>query len=144
VSRQGFHSAKGTLVIPQTAPVTIQLRGQGDCLVAIELVTKNGSGATEPFIGRAEVAIETAQGRRIESMTDNWRAQLRLPGGRITLSATAPEADVVTPDRVTIDMQSNQQRTVQFEVTPARTFQNPAVQLLAFVCRRVPPSPRPK
>lgn len=142
VSRPGFVTAHGVLTVPQSEPTIIRLTTRGDCQVTIEFVTANESGSLEPFIGHAEVVVETREGRRIEAVTNRSSAVLNLPAGPIALSMTAPEALSIQPNPQSFELEPNDHRIARFEVTTAQTLQNPVVQLLAFVCRRVPESPQ--
>jgi hypothetical protein len=113
--------------------------------VQVRLIEQVGS-AERPFVGAAKVLIQSANDSRVESMDGRPEASFPLPTGDFTITVTSPESERVSPSSASVSLRDDSQasQTLTFAISPAPILRNPDVQLLAFVCRRVPRCPNPR
>jgi Carboxypeptidase regulatory-like domain len=139
ITRQGFAPAKAAVQVPQSGPASIRLQRLDPCEVTVELITEDTQSL---YKGRAQLTVTTSEGTRIEAIDDRDLATVKLPAGRSTLVLTVPGAEAVTPREQVLDLQPGERRPVRFTVRPAFVLEMRDVSLLAYVCRRVPASPK--
>jgi hypothetical protein len=144
VEKAGFATVQGAVTVPQNAPQTIRMRQVASCQVLVRLI-EQVDGAQRPFDGAAKVVIQDARSRRLESMDGRSQASFSLPPGDFTFVVTSTEAEQISPARASVTLRVGGQasQTLTFTIQPAPMLRNPEVQLLGFVCRRVPLSPAP-
>ena len=145
VAKTGFATVNGSITVPQTAPQTIRMRQVAACELLVRLM-RQVDGGQQPFVGIAKVLIQTPQGRRLESMDGRSEASFSLPPGKATITVTSPEAERISPPSASVNLRagSGTRPTLLFTISPASTLVNADVQLLGFVCRRVPRCPNPE
>jgi hypothetical protein len=145
VEKAGFETVDGSITVPQTEVQTIRMRRVASCQVQVRLIEQVGS-AERPFVGAAKVLIQSANDSRVESMDGRPEASFPLPTGDFTITVTSPESERVSPSSASVSLRDDSQasQTLTFAISPAPILRNPDVQLLAFVCRRVPRCPNPR
>jgi hypothetical protein len=145
VSKAGFNTVHGSITVPQTAPLTIRMQQIASCRVQVRLV-EQGDGAQRPYADTAKVFIETGGRRRIESMDGRSETVFSLPPGGHTITVTCPAAQKISPPSARIQLSAGQQPhpTLTFTIDRAITISNPEIQVLGFLCRRIPRSPNPE
>ncbi|MEP0873831.1 carboxypeptidase-like regulatory domain-containing protein [Trichocoleus desertorum AS-A10] len=145
VDKPGFITARGFIAVPQVKdPPVITMSPAVKEQLKISLV-EQGSEATYPFIGSAKVVIEGDNTQQVETFINRSDAMVSLSPGKYTVMVTSETAEKILPpsQAVVILPQGNSSNApqVQFTIYPAPQIINPEVQLLGFICKRVPPCP---
>lgn len=145
VVKAGFETASGSITVPQATLQTITMKRTASCQVQVRLI-EHGDGAEQPFTGAAKVHIQSTDYNRVESMDGRAEANFPLTPGDFNITVTSPESEQISPSSVRVSLRDGGQasQTLTFTVQPAPMLRNPDVQLLGFVCRRVPRCPNPK
>jgi len=140
VEKAGLTTVKVAITVPQTTPQTIRMRQRASCELLVRLQSEDG----QPFVGDAKVLIRNASGRRLESIQGRSQATFSLPPGDFTIAVVSPEAGRISPSvtPITLRAGSSARPTLTFMIFPVPVLRNPGVQLLGFVCRRVPACPK--
>ena len=140
-SKKGFKQCTGAIVIPQKNPVTIRLDQIELSKMKIHLLCENGS----PFTGKATVFIKKIDDWQVESMDGHSERIFFLSTGEYLVSVHSSEADIITPPNreVTISDGEPEIKVIEFIATESSFLYKEEIQLLGFVCKRVPKSPDP-
>lgn len=139
VSKSGYSTARSTLVVPHAGALVLQLRELATCSLRVRLVESTDQGDL-PFTGSARITLQSAHGARIENVRGP-DPSFRLPAGKTRVSVASVEAASVTPAAATAVLSATAAQTLTFRIERAPLLQNPHVQLLAVVCRRLDRSP---
>jgi hypothetical protein len=142
VSKSGFTDVKGTISVPQAAPLTIQMNQSATCEVRVRLLEEI-AGKQQPFTAGVKLLIRSATSIRLESIEGRSEASFFLQPGSYTISATSPLVTQISPAQANIVLQQGQTTpaTLTFSVSRAMTISNPEIQVLGFLCRKIPRSP---
>lgn len=145
VTKAGFNAVQGSITVPQTTPLTINMRQIASCRVQVRIMERV-EGSQRPFAGSAKAFIETGGRRRIESMDGRSEAIFSLPPGNHTITVTSPAAQKISPPSARVQLSAGRQPqpTLTFTIDRAVTLSNPETQVLGFLCRRIPLSPNPE
>jgi hypothetical protein len=145
VVKAGFETVHGSITVPQTAVQTIHMRRVSSCQLQVRLIEQM-DGAERPFVGAAKVLIQGANDSRVENMDGRSEASFPLPPGDFTITVTSPESERTSPSSANVSLRDGSQasQTLTFTIWPAPILRNPDVQLLGFVCRRIPRCPNPR
>ncbi|RME02031.1 MAG: carboxypeptidase regulatory-like domain-containing protein [Calditrichaeota bacterium] len=143
VEKSGFSKAKGAVTLPQKGQLSIKLHSmpQNKNKIIIQLQQEKD----EPFTGIAKVIIARNQKvYRYESMVGRSEAVFYLPHGNFSISIQSPGAQSITPQSIPLKLHDSTftERTLKFKISNVSTIIIPGVQLLAFICRWVPPCPK--
>lgn len=134
VRKAGYTPARSTVVVPSSRVHVVRLDEIDTCELRVRLLETNGAGES-PFTGSAKLTIRGPSGTRIENVRGP-EARLKLVEGATRVTVTSTEASRVVPSTASARLSSAPQ-VLTFRIERAPLLQNPEVQLLAVVCRRV-------
>lgn len=135
-----FALAAISVTVPQVKEAPLRLTPLANCKVEVRLVEQLENGE-RPFIGDARVTFRGSTSRA-DTMDDTASATFFVRPGKLSVSVASSEAESVTPTTLQLDASPSAPATAVFRIRRAPLLQNASVQLLAVVCRRVPPCPR--
>lgn len=144
VDKPGFITAKGFITVPQpTNPPVITMAPEAKGQLRICLL-EQASGKTYPFAGVAKVMIKGKHSQQVEILHNRSETIVSLSPGQYQVTLMSETAEKILPatQSVEIASQANPGETrVEFTLYPAPQISNSEVQLLGFICKRVPSCP---
>ncbi|MBE9156320.1 carboxypeptidase regulatory-like domain-containing protein [Nodosilinea sp. LEGE 06152] len=144
VDKPGFITASGFVTVPQTTnPPVITMVPEATGQLKICLL-EQVAGKTYPFTGAAKVMIEGKHSQQVEVLNNRSETIVSLSPGRYQIMLSSETAEKIIPATQTVEIasQANSSETrVEFTLYPAPQISNPEVQLLGFICKRVPACP---
>ncbi|MCB0334833.1 MAG: carboxypeptidase regulatory-like domain-containing protein [Bdellovibrionales bacterium] len=143
VEKAGFTAARGSLTVPQpTAPQLIRMQQTNPCPLKICLIERVDN-IEQPFSGQAKIVIRGENYERIEVMDGQPTRRLLLPAGTFTVAVVSSTATEVSPQTQQINLHSGGTTgsTLTYRLVRAPLLSNPNIQLLGFICRKVPACP---
>jgi hypothetical protein len=135
-SRAGFQASSLSIVVPSDTVIEARLTPSATCPLRVQLVQRSLEGE-RPFLGHAMLAI-TGSESRLESFAGQDTRELLLAPGKYSIVLTSPEAERVDPSERTIVLRADAPaEPLKLTVYVAPVLQNPQLQLLGCICKRV-------
>lgn len=141
VKRVGFQSFTETIKVPQKNSYLIKLKHIiAHCRLIIRLTEILHDGTQKKYLGDANITIGHNGTNRLESLDSQSETSFLLTPGNYKILLSSTEAEIITPQHVSLHL-IKKEHILDFLILRASTLKNTNVQLLGFVCKRVPRSP---
>jgi hypothetical protein len=145
VVRSGFTTVRSRIrpIRPQTV-VPVRLRSEEASWPALTVRVRSQANP-EDFDTASEVRISSVSGALLHSqrLSGAGDVTLRLPRGRYRIDVVAPDAQQVTPPLRVVEL-AGAAVVADVVIDSGFLLRDPDLQLVGFICRLVPLSPKPK
>lgn len=146
LEKEGFVTKQDILhVFPLEEPITqvFHMWQENLCYLPIHLVERV-ENVDKPFSGQVKIVIKGDNYERIEVVDGQSEYQLRLPAGNFTITVVSTESIEILPSNQQITLHSGDITgpTLTYTIIRAPILSNPEIQLLGFICRKVPRCPK--
>ncbi len=143
LEKVGFVTSQSTLTVPHTTPPPpLVMYPAHVCPLRIQLLARV-DGAVRPFTGEAKLVIRGDHYERIEVMQGQTEREFKLPAGHFAVTVVSSDATQIAlaSQTVTLAPSAGAAPLLTYTILPAPILSNPAVQLIGFICRKVPKCP---